>query len=80
MSLSFIQEMQIIANDESLQEKTREEDFKQRQNKVKHELFVKLTNKYYWLIIESIKYASMNGRNTNTLIFAEKISKLIFQD
>ena len=28
MSLSFIQEMQTIANDESLQEKMKEEDFK----------------------------------------------------
>ena len=70
--------MQTIANDESLQEKMKEEDFKQRQNKVKHEMFVKLTNKYYWLIIESIKYASMNGRNYKYINFCREDFKADF--
>ena len=70
--------MQLIANDESLQEKMREEDFKQRQNKVKHEMFVKLTNKYYWLIVESIKYASMNARTYKYINFCREDFKANF--
>ena len=70
--------MQLIANDELLQKKMREEDFKQRQNKVVHELFLKLSNKYYWLIIESIKYASMNGRTYKYINFCREDFKANF--
>jgi hypothetical protein len=78
MSLSFIQEMQTIANDESLQDKMKEEDFKQRQNKFKHELFLKLSNKYYWLIVEGIKYASMSGKTYKYINFYREDFKANF--
>nr|UZT28973.1 hypothetical protein [Nucleocytoviricota sp.]UZT29315.1 hypothetical protein [Nucleocytoviricota sp.] len=78
MSLSFIQEMQLIANDESLQEEMKDEVFKEKQNKIKHELFLKLSQKYYWLIVESIKYASMNGKTYKYLNFCRKDFKADF--
>lgn len=70
--------MQIIANDTALQEKMKQEDFKQRQNKIKHEIFIKLTNKYYWFIIECIKYASMSGKTHKYINFCREDFKADF--
>lgn len=78
MEVSFIESMQIIANDELLQQRCKEEEFKQKQNEIKHKLFTYLSNKYYWLIVSSIKYASMNGRTYKYINFWKEDFKASF--
>lgn len=76
MSLTFIDQMRNIANDDALakriiaeQLQEKQEQLKEKQNEVKHCLFMNLTNKYYNFITEAIKYASLSGRTYKHMNF-----------
>ena len=85
MSSTFIEDMREIANDKTLaqqildkEREEKEEKFRQEQEKVKHELFLKLSKKYYSLIAEAIRLASLSGRTYKYMNFYREDFKANF--
>ena len=85
MSSTFIEYMREIANDKSLadtiitkEREEKEKKFIEEQEKVKHELFLKLSKKYYNLIAEAIRLASLSGRTYKYMNFYREDFKANF--
>ena len=85
MSSTFIEQMCEIANDKSLaqqfldkEREEKQEKFREEQEKIKHALFLKLSTKYYYLIVEAIRLASLSGRTYKYINFCRDDFKANF--
>ena len=66
---TFIENMREIATNEEYRKQIKQEKFIEQQNKYKDELFKKLSNKYYFVIINAIEYASWSGKTYKYINF-----------
>ena len=69
---TFIENMREIATNEEYRKQIKHEKFIEQQNKYKDELFKYLSNKYYFIIVNSIVQASCSGKTYKYINFGRE--------